>query len=226
MMKDLLISFATLVVCSLLILFAIPASAVEEWRESNLNGGWQIWIEAADFDSRDDAEVIKLGEDKAVKDLKDKALEPLLGKDIVIAPGPEKTGFNEYLFQSSESGSAFIYCRIMDFRGGGQSWWIALNPDNPDLLDDGNYAKTSTSGVWVWKQANLPWKLEKGTNTLRIVPREALAGVEILMDVICISTKAFAPIDDDFIAASIKGGGAVSPEGNLAATWGAIKSTH
>ena len=223
MIKDLLVPFATLVVCSLLILLAIPASAVEEWRESELNGGWQIWIEAADFDSRDEAEVIKLGEE--VKDLKDKAPEPLLAKDIVIAPGPEKTGFNEYEFQSSESGSAFVYCRIMDYRGDGQSWWIALNIDAPDVLDDASYAKTSTSGAWVWKQANLPWKLEKGTNTLRIVPREANAGVEILMDVICISTVAFAPINDNFIEASIKGGGgAVSPEGNLAVTWGAIKS--
>ena len=222
MMKDLLISFATLVVCSLLILFAIPASAVEDWRESNLNGGWQIWIEAADFDSRDDAEVIKLGEE--VKDLKDKAPEPLLGKDIVIAPGPEKTGFNEYEFQSSESGKAFVYCRMMDYRGAGQSWWIALNIDAPDNLVDGNYAKTSTGGVWEWKQANLPWELNKGTNTLRIVPREAAAGTEILMDVICVSTVAFAPINDDFIAASIKGLKAVQPEGNLAVTWGAIKS--
>ena len=221
MMKYLLVLFVTFLVCSFFILFPIPASAVEEWRESELSGGWQIWIEAADFDSRDDAEVIKLGEE--VADLKDKAPEPLLSKDIIIAPGPEKTGFNEYEFQSSESGSAFVYCRMMDYRGGGQSWWIALNSDSPGVLDDANYAKTSTGGAWEWKQANLPWELEKGTNVLTIVPREANAGVEILMDVMCISTKAFVPTDDDFIAASLKGGGAVSPEGNLAATWGAIK---
>jgi len=207
---------------SLIFMFVAPVLAVEEWRESQLNGGWQIWIEAANFDRRDENKVIKLAEE--VPDLAKNAPEGLTG-DFIIAPGPQKTGFNEYDFESPHEGDAFIYCRVMDYRGGGQSWWVGLNCNEDTLLDDEHYVKVSTTADWEWKTRPNMNELKEGTNTMRIVPREAAAdGMEILMEIFMVSTVDFTPTDDDFNNAKQTSAKALQPQGTLAIRWGTLKS--
>ena len=122
----------------------------------------------------------------------------------------------KYNFESASAGPAFIYSLIMDYRGGGQSWFIGLN--------DAEGKKVSTSGAWDWKTAsNELWTLNAGTNTVWIAPREGGAGVETLADILCVSTVEFAPTNDDYLAAIATS--AVEPDGKIATVWGSIKSS-
>jgi hypothetical protein len=211
--------FATSILLTLL--FAISASAAPV-RESNLNGGWQVWIDSADFDERTMPEVLVLGSEDAA--LAAAAL-PSLGTDIVICVDQSdeaKVGaFMKYNFESSQAGPAFVYSLIMDYRGGGQSWYIALNTGDENEADR---KKVSTSGEWGWKTAsNELWTLVQGTNFVRISPREGGPGVETIADIFCVSTVEFAPTNDDYIAATSTS--AVEPDEKMATMWGSIKSS-
>ena len=212
----------TVVSLFLTILFILPVSAVKEWRESKLERGWQIWISAALFDK---AEVLKPG--KSEKKLAGKAQEPWLAEDILIAK--VANGFADYEFESPVAGKAYIWGRVADFRGGGQSWFIVLNSDN--IADAGDSLIIDTHGpVWTWSggrdkpASQSPTDLKKGTNTVRIQPREAAAGLEALFDVFMISTEPFRPTDEDYEKAKV--GLPVAPAGKLTTTWGAIKNRH
>ena len=204
------------------LLFAIPVSAVTRARESNLHGGWQIWIEASDFDDRDD--VVQLGVESDQK-FQDKVAAPVLGKDFVIAP--VQGGWMSYNFESAVAGEAHGYFRVFDFRGGNQSWHVLLNTE-----DVNNGMIVDTGFKWVWNSgkdagpSNFPTDLEEGANTVRIVPRETGAGVEIMFDIICVSSVSLdgMPTDDDWLAARPLGGEAVDSVGKLTTTWGTIKN--
>ena len=206
----------------LTILFILPVSAVKEWRESNLERGWQIWISAIDFDK---SEIVRTGDQE--KKLAGKAQEPWLAKDLLIAKVPQ--GFADYTFESPVADKAYIWGRVADFRGGGQSWYIVLNSDL--IADAGDSLIIDTQGpVWIWRggrdipESKSPTDLKKGTNTVRIQPREAAADLEALFDVFMISTEPFKPTDEDYEKA--KEGLPVAPVGKLAITWGAIKNRH
>lgn len=203
----------------LTILFILPVSAVKEWRESKLEGGWQIWISAIDFDK---SEIVRTGDQE--QKLAGKAQEPWLAKDILIAKVPQ--GFADYTFESPVAGKAYIWGRVADFRGGGQSWYIVLNSDL--IADAGDSLIIDTQGpVWVWRggrdipESKSPTDLKKGTNTVRVQPREAAAGLEALFDVFLISSEPFQPTNEDYEKA--KEGLPVAPADKLATTWGAIK---
>ena len=43
----------TLLSLFFVLLLTVPALAIKTARESKLNGGWQIWISAADFDKNE-----------------------------------------------------------------------------------------------------------------------------------------------------------------------------
>ena len=211
--------FITVISLFLSMLFVLPASAVKEWRESNLEGGWQIWISAIDFDN---SETLKTGEEE--KKLAGAAEEPWLAKDILIAPAVG--GFADYTFESPVAGEAYIWGRVADFRGGGQSWFIVLNSDN--IADAGDSLIIDTQGpVWIWNggrdkpESQSPTDLKKGTNTVRIQPREAAAGLEALFDVFMISSEPFRPENADYEKA--RDALSVEPADKLATTWGAIK---
>ena len=206
----------------LTILFILPVSAVKEWRESNLKGGWQIWISAIDFDK---SEVLRTGDQE--KKLAGASEEPWLAKDILIAK--VANGFADYTFESPVAGEAYIWGRVADFRGGGQSWFIVLNSDN--IADAGDSLIIDTQGpVWIWRggrdkpESQSPTDLKKGTNTVRIQPREAAAGLEALFDVFMISTEPFRPENKDYEKA--RDALPVEPVDKLAITWGAIKHCH
>ena len=206
----------------LTILFILPVSAVKEWRESKLERGWQIWISAIDFDK---SETVRTGDQE--KKLAGKAQEPWLAKDILIAK--VANGFADYTFESPVAGKAYIWGRVADFRGGGQSWFIALNSDN--IADAGDSLIIDTQGpVWNWRggrdkpESQSPTDLKKGTNTVRVQPREAAADLEALFDVFMISSEPFQPTDEDYEKA--KKGLPVAPAGKLAITWGALKNRH
>ena len=206
----------------LTILFVLPVSAVKEWRESNLEGGWQIWISAIDFDN---SEVVKTG--KQEKKLAGKAQEPWLAKDLLIAK--VVGGFADYTFESPVAGDAYIWGRVADFRGGGQSWYIVLNSAN--IADAGDSLIIDTQGpVWTWRggrdipESKSPTDLKKGTNTVRIQPREAGPNLEALFDVFMISSESFQPTNEDYEKA--KEGLPVAPAGKLTTTWAAIKRYH
>ena len=223
------IFIAIMVSLLLIFLFAVPVSAVTRARESNLHDGWQIWIEASDFSERDPAKKLQLGAE-ADQDLREKVAEPVLGEDFVIAP--INAGWMSYDFESPVAGKAYIYPRRMDYCGGGQSWFVMLNTKLPPLS-----VPFDTIGIeWVWEHEDpanheqfeplAPERLVVGANTARISPREASAGLESLMDIICISTVPFepAPTDDDWREARPFGTKSVQPGGKLSTVWGAIKS--
>lgn len=214
--RNLLAPFITITMSLfLVILLAVPASAVTRARASELDGGWQIWIEASDFDTID---ALKLGSTEALA----AAAPPPLGQDTVIAL--VTGGFAEYNFVSPHAGDAHMYCRNMDFRpGGGQSWHVVLNSE---IADEG--LPMDTTDHWAWHSGRddvtlAPKALVAGNNTARIIPREAEPGREILMDIIVISTVAFEPTDDAFNGAGLLT--AVEPEAKMATMWGAIKSS-
>ena len=228
-MREKNLSVAVIMNLLLVFLFAVSAAGVTRARESRLHNGWQIWIEACDFDRRDESEILELGEETDEK-LRNRVAEPVLGEDFVIAPRME--GWMEYDFVSSEAGDAYIYPRIMDYRGGGQSWFVMLNTEA-----NGQATPFNTPGLnWSWRVVHpaigqefvpsSPTKLRKGTNTVRITPRETDTGKEVLIDIICVSTKEFGPIptDDDWKNAKPLDGQAVQAGGKLATMWGIIKS--
>ena len=115
----------TLLSLFFVLLLTVPALAIKIARESKLNGGRQIWIPTADFDKN---EVVQPGVKE--KKLADKTPKPRLGKDILITK--VRDGFAEYEFESSVAGKAHIYARVMTRRADSeQSWFIALNSDEP-----------------------------------------------------------------------------------------------
>ena len=214
--------FIAIMSLCLTILFVLPVSAVKEWRESNLEGGWQIWISAIDFDS---VTALRTGEEE--KKLANKAQDPWLAKDLLIAQAVG--GFADYTFESPVAGDAYIWGRVADFRGGGQSWFIVLNSDN--IADAGDSLILDTQGpVWTWSggrdipESKSPTDLKKGANTVRIQPREAAPDLEALFDVFMISSEPFRPTNEDYEKA--RDALPVAPAGKLATTWAAIKHRH
>ena len=203
----------------LTLLFAVSASAAPV-RESNLNGGTQVWIDTADFDERTMPEALVLGSEDAALAAPS---QPWLGTDIVICVDQSdeaKAGaFCKYNFESASTGPAFVYSLIMDYRGGGQSWYVALNTGDENEDDR---TKVSTGGAWEWAGGS-NGELQQGTNFVRISPREGGPGVETLADIICVSTVEFAPTNDDYLAATATS--AVQPDEKIATVWGSIKSS-
>jgi hypothetical protein len=216
-------------------LFLLTTTVSADTRTSQLKGGWQIWIDAGTTPTnRDGNDAIKLGveEPLAADFLAGTATAqrdgstiggPALGDDVVIAVAVG--GFIEYEFESPIAGDAFVYARISDFRGGGQSWFLVLNSKD----HEGQGVIIDTPRNWGWatgrdNKTKFPQPLVAGKNVVRIVPREAEPQREILIDIIMISSVEFQPTDDDFNNASPLGGPtAVQPEGKLTTTWAAIK---
>ena len=214
-------SFVAIAISLLLtLLFVVPVFAAP--RTSELNGGWQVWIDAADVSRREDEAAMKLGSEEPIAD----PSKPWLGQDVIIVVAVG--GFMEYDFESPYEGDAYIYLRHMDFRGGGQSIKAALNS-----ADDADTMAYNTGAAWAWSVVNpadgVPFvplsakPLTKGTNSVRIVPRESAAGKEPLVDIIMVSTVALEPTDDDYINA--QPASAVQPGGKVATMWGAVKSS-
>lgn len=224
---------------SLLLTFVWVIQVPAEHRGSELEGGLQIWIDAGTEPSnREGADTFKLGKDdslaqdflagkaKAERDGSDIG-GPAIGDDVVIAlAGSVGSAFIEYTFESPVAGDAFIYCRVGDTRGGGQSMFVVLNSED----HEGDGLIIDTPGNWAWatgrdNTTKSPTQAVVGENTIRIVPREAEATKETLMDIIMISSTDFEPNDDMFKNASPIGGDPtpVEPADKLATTWGAIK---
>ncbi len=211
--------FIFIISLSVMMQFVPTGFAVTSWRESELNGGWQIWVSATDF-----VEVKGIGTSKTEVELGEKATKPWLSEDILIAT--DLGGFADFEFEAPVEGAAYMWGRVADFRGGGQSWFIVLNSIN----HAGEGLIFGTPGLaWQWignrdvPDSKSPTDLKKGKNTARIVPREARAGVEPLFDVFMISTKPIEPTDAAFNAAQ-KRGLAVEPADKLATTWASIKN--
>ena len=224
---------------SLLLMFVFVIQTPAETRVSELEGGLQIWIDVGTEPSHHEGEdTFKLGKDdslaqdflagkaKAERDGSDIG-GPAIGDDVVIAlAGSVGNAFIEYNFESPVAGDAFIYCRVGDTRGGGQSMFVVLNSED----HEGEGLIIDTPGNWAWatgrdNTTKSPTQAVVGENTIRIVPREAEATKETLMDIIMISTTDFEPNDDLFENASPLAGDPtpVEPAGKLTTTWGAIK---
>lgn len=224
---------------SLLLMFVLVIQVPAETRVSELEGGLQIWIDVGTEPSHHEGEdTFKLGKDNALAQdfLAGTATAqndgsaiggPAIGDDVVIAlPGSVGSAFIEYDFDSPIAGDAFIYCRVGDTRGGGQSWFVVLNSED----HEGEGLIIDTPGNWAWatgrdNTTKSPTQAVVGANTIRIVPREADTNRETLMDIILISSTDFTPNDDMFNNASPLAGDPtpVEPTDKLTTTWGAIK---
>ena len=117
----------------------------------------------------------------------------------------------------------------MDFRGGGQSWFVALNSQVATDQAGGDSLIMDTQEFWGWPQARdvtqsaAPKPLKKGKNFIYVNSREASPGQETLMDVIMVSTTPFFPNREVFDNAKRRGALVVGPSGKLATMWGALK---
>ena len=111
--RNVLTSFVIFAVSlSLVILFAAPALALEKARISNLNGGWQFWIEGADYDSVEGANVKTLTDAGLHNEWKPwfDANDPWLSEDVLISRGGAD-GSARYEFDSPMGGDAHVYGR-------------------------------------------------------------------------------------------------------------------
>ena len=242
--KKLSTLFVTVLIGFLLtILFATPVPAIEKWRESALNGGWQIWIEAADYDSRERTEDAKtLTEAGLFEEWKKwyDENDPFLSEDILISM--TASGVAVYNFVSPAAGDAHVYGRAQSayvMQNAGiqtNSWWLLLNVET--FLED-NSQVIDSPGVWTWKSGRLgslaPTQLVAGDNVMRARIRESSERQENLLDVILVSTVELGPMEDEttlqrgpidemFKAATPTGpASAVQAGGKLATMWGTIK---
>ena len=229
--KHVSISFATFTISLLLVaLFAIPATAIEKWRESNYKLGWQIWIEAKDFDERTGGTLMTLEEAGLFKEWKEwfDDNDPFLAEDIVISRGGTE-GRLKYEFEAPGGGKASFYARIQStwaLQGAGmgtQSWFLGLNVE-----DTGNMMILDAPGQWSWntdRGATPPKEeLQPGKNFIMVIPRECEPKRDPAIDVIMVSDVNYVPTDDDFLAAKLANQ-AVQPGGKLATAWGTIKSS-
>ena len=231
-MKNLLVPFVTFTVSLLLaVLFAVPAAALEVWRESNIKNGWQIWIEAKDYDELTGDNLTTLGDAGLLEEWKAwfDENDPFLGEDIVISRGGA-TGHLKYEFESPPGGAVEVsfYARVQstyDLQGGGigtQSWFLGLNVE-----DTVNMMILDAPGQWSWntdRGATPPKEeLQPGKNFIMVIPREWEPNRDPAIDVIMVSDVDYVPTDDDFLAAK-PAVEAVQPGGKLTTMWGAVKS--
>ena len=206
----------------LVILIAAPAPAIQgKWKESRLQGGWQIWIPCGNADRIvDRVQFLRRGAQLA----RLRWYLPGLGADIdgEVLIAHRRSGFAEYDFESPVAGKAFGWARVADMRGGNQSWVLVLNGQA-----QGFGIIVDTQGKWIWKSGRegnqFLRDLKKGKNTLRLFPREAGLQAETLCDILVISSRDLGqPRDGDYQAA--KDPLAVEPAGKLATTWATLKT--
>ena len=200
----------------LITLFAAPAKAVKRWRESR-GGGWNIWIAATDFDRRGDDDAIKRGNETQGLGLAN-IPEPVLGGDVLIAL--KDRGFAEYVFESPRGGTGYIYARVTTVGKGRGRWVVALNSE---IALDG--MGINTHGFWEWRTGGpaAQKKLQKGMNTIRVMPLTAWKNVAPAMDIFVVSSQELQPKDAHYKAAK-RVALSVAPTGNLATTWARLKN--
>ena len=200
----------------LITLFAAPAKAVKRWRQSKI--GWTIWIAATDFDRRGEDDAIQRGKEIQGQGL-GKIPVPVLGEDILIAV--QDRGFAEYDFESSQAGKAYIYARLTTV---GNPGWQLIVSLNSELIFES--LRITTGGQWEWLTGDAgplsPKRLQKGTNTLRVIPRLASRRLAPAMDIFMVSRQDGKPKDRDYTTA--RRFLPVEPAGNLATTWARLKN--
>lgn len=221
--------FVVIYILIILILIPHDALAVKSWRISEEAGGWQIWIEAGNFDRRDPDKNIKKTAEADAKDRGDgylaenkngisvNILQATFGQTSDFAITKEKA-FVEYTFNVDKAGPAFGYMRTMDLRGGGQSLWLALNPGK-----GGGPVQIDTTGVWTWLGKPFTNQLLSGANSIMIAKREGDERGACLVDIVMVSTVNFTPTDDHFLKARRQGIMSVDFKGKLTKVWGDIK---
>ena len=235
-MRQILGKYAFLCVSflSVLLLLAMSAHAVEEFKVSNYDGGHQIWFEAEDFDERSSNENYKLG-------IAEKALKPTNGAfgDIVTNTTAGE-GWLLYRFDISIAGG-----KAGDWRFVGR----LINPNNHSdwlwvLGDDGNKIPEvkpafvrpddiifeNNTAVWTWVKdgdfgldGGTVNELQDGENVMIIWYRGS--SLEVQYDVFMWADDLdYTPTDDDYIKATPKKGLPVMPQERLAISWGRLKT--
>jgi len=216
----------------LLLIVAMSADAVKEFKVSNYDDGHQIWFEAEHFDERSPNENYKLG-------IAEKALKPTNGAfgDIVTNTGGK--GWLLYRFDISAAGGKSGEWRFIG---------RLINPNNHSdwlwvLGDDGNEIPQVEPGFvrpddiifenntpnWAWvrdgdfgKDGGTVNKLQKGENVMMIWTRGS--SLEDQYDVFMWADKLdYEPTDDDYINAE-KWEMSAQPQGKLATVWSRLKS--
>ena len=150
----------------IVVLFATSASAIEELKVSQLNGGVQYWWEVEDFDERDDA-VFFFNDEKghAVDDLQGASGDRYL---VHNSPNPpnnlppaEDVFFLEYTIDIDSGGTYFVWARTSwDRTPSGRtnnSFFVQVN-GTPDLGKFDRHINTLGDATWLdaWEDNN-PW---------------------------------------------------------------------
>ena len=212
--------------CTISQVQAVPISRPQKapkWRESEEEDGFQIWIEAGDFDYRDknenmkridEAEDMNKGDGYISVDNNGVSVKVLDLGDVTTFEIAQEEAFSAYEFRT-DAAEVLGYIRIRDLRGGGNSWWVGINPDKTPAA-----ANIGTSGAWVW--ASFLINLEPKVNTIVIGKREADQRGASLVDMIVISTVTIKPTEEMYQNATQKGV-SVERKGKLTTTWGDMK---
>jgi len=218
---------------SVLLLSAVSAHAVKEFKVSNYDGGHQIWFEAEAFDERSPNENYKLG-------IAEKAKKPTAGAfgDIVTNTGGK--GWLLYRFDISRAkGKAgkWRFCgRVINPNN--HSDWLWVLGDDGDKIPDAEPALVrpnhiifeNNSPTWTWRtdgdfgaDGGTVNELQKGENVMMIWTRQS--DLEVEYDVFMWADDLnYKPIDDDYIKATPKTELSVMPQECLAISWGQLKA--
>jgi hypothetical protein len=220
-------------VCFLVLVNVLPVSAVQEFKVSEYNRGHQIWFEAEAFDERSPNENYKLG-------IGEKALEPNHGVfgDIVTNTGGD--GWLLYRFDISfaggKGGTWRFIGRIINPSNASDWLWVLGDDGNeiPDVKpafvrpDDIIFENNTPDWAWVWDgdfglDGGTVNELQDGENVMMIWYRGS--NLTDQYDVFMWADDLlYRPTDDDYINAEAKTSLSVHPIGNLATTWGKIRS--
>jgi hypothetical protein len=238
-MKRVFIS--SLLVLAILVSFSGLATAVEEFRVSELGGGIQIWFEAEAFDERvpEGNQYFRVTGEPGVPDAPDGAF----GEAVTRSGGAG--GMIRWTFDLSrtEGGEGIWYFWGRVHNPGNLSDYMLVegDPDDDipagppfpggdmaapfDNVDDRIFENTMVDWAWWGNSEGSNKELQDGENTMYIFHRQGSATV--FWDVFMWTDSAvYRPSDDDYTNAEVMKASdiAVQPMKKLSATWGRLKS--
>ena len=240
-----------LAIFPIMTMFAMSAYAVENVKESKLNGGQQYWWEGEDFDSRDEEfMVLKDEEASTVPDLPGASGDQyVVHISVNTTPPVEGTHFLEYEINVSKAGTYYVWVRAsFDRTPGGRthnSQFVQVNGEpkafvrHVNTVGDASWPNdfpADNPWIWIGDSSQPPDKVAAaGGGITNGLSMDFKAGENILMiyhrdgapaaNTWCTDVIMISTVD--FVPTDedhAKATLAVEPGGKLATKWEQLKS--